>query len=162
MLTFVWQNAGNPFNKSNAGNPFVCKYPVHIPLFPYPASIPNFHTQCWLRRKKQEDQRHKTSRQWGMFKITLRLTSFIVWFKVVAISLAHFWSNGWPGAATLYLGGACGWRERVKDCDSDVAAWRHILCLGNCGIPLARIGLTKTLQFASGRRGYVLSYVCVF
>ncbi len=27
-----------------------------------------------------------------------------MWLKVVAISLAHFWSNGWPGDATLYLG----------------------------------------------------------
>jgi len=130
-------------------------------------SIPRFHTQFSypVLIKTQKNKKIKDIRQADneeCLKITLRLTSFIVWFKVVAISLAHFWSNGWPGAVTLYLGGACGWRERVKDCDSDVAAWRHILCLGNCGIPLARIGLTKTLQFASGRRGYVLSYVCVF
>ena len=50
--------------------------------------------------------------------------------------------------------------ERVKDFDSDVAAMRHMLCLSSCGIALARIGLKKTIQFASGRRGYVLSYVC--
>ena len=51
--------------------------------------------------------------------------------------------------------------ERVKDFDSDVAAGRYMLCPGNCGIALARIGLKKTIQFASGGRWYVLSYVCV-
>ncbi len=52
--------------------------------------------------------------------------------------------------------------ERVKAFDSEVAALRYMVCLSNCDIAVAQMGLKKTIQFASGRRGYVLSYVCVF
>ncbi len=49
--------------------------------------------------------------------------------------------------------------ERVKDYDglrAQSTALKYMMCLVKGGIPRARIGLFKTIQFASGRRG---SYV---
>ena len=46
--------------------------------------------------------------------------------------------------------------ERVKDYDglrAQLMALKYILCLVRGGIPRARIGVFKTIQFASGRRG---------
>ena len=48
---------------------------------------------------------------------------------------------------------------RVKDYDglrAQIMALKYMVCLVKGGIPKARIGLFKTIQFASGRRG---SYV---
>lgn len=52
--------------------------------------------------------------------------------------------------------------ERVKAFDEIVHALRFVKCLNDCGIAMARLDWWETIQFAKGRRGYVLSYVYVF